>query len=407
MNVPAPGGGSIPPDPLFCFRCGHLWMQRSESLPRRCPRCHSSRWDVPVRRDTVCKFCGHEWRMGGIDDPCPICGRRQTEGVCDRSLHCNQCDHEWNRRGSSLPKKCPMCHSSEWNLPKAERLMCRQCGHVWRKQTDSPARCPACLSKIWDQPLRAVQCQRCGHLWKMRGQSVGGGSSACPGCRSRRWNIPMMVVPEGSSDGRMRYMQVSSPQSEVRVMTECRRCGRRWYSNDHSDGVCPGCGSPIGLHDRLSSSSMVLWSDGRFELTYIVENDCGFVYLWDDDIPVATLYVHEVLRKVGMTIGEVVDAVNGGDCTVPWKDLADEMYAGRDGYERYMDYFMKRLSLSKRDSRILSIHFTGMNPAAIAKHFGYSEGEVLEAFDRIMKAYSDSGIVVDDTVFTEDPFRYY
>lgn len=407
MDPPAyPREERDPKSPLFCYRCGHLWMQRSDSSPRRCPRCHSSRWDVPVRRECVCKFCGHSWRVEGMDEPCPECGRRQTEGLCDRSLHCNQCDHEWNRRGSGIPKKCPVCHSLEWNLPKVERLMCQQCGHLWRKQTELPSRCPNCLSRNWNQPLRAVQCQRCGHVWKMRGPALDGKSVVCPGCKSRKWDQPLVVIRKESPSG-VRYYEQSPKVSDGSSMVVCRKCGRRWYSKGISGESCPDCGSEIGVHDRLSSSSMTLWSDGRFELTYIVENDCGFVYLWDDDVPVATRYIHEVLRKIGMTIGEVVDSVNRGDDPRVWEDIADEMLETRDDYERFIDYFMKRLSLPKRDARILSIHFTGMSPGAIAKHFSYSDEEVREAFDRIMKAYSDSGIVVDDTVFTEDPFRYY
>jgi len=32
---------------------------------------------------------------------------------------------------------------------------------------------------------------------------------------------------------------------------------------------------------------------------------------------------------------------------------------------------------------------------------------VKESFDRIMDAFADSGIAVDDSVFTENPFDYY
>ncbi len=66
-----------------------------------------------------------------------------------------------------------------------------------------------------------------------------------------------------------------------------------------------------------------------------------------------------------------------------------------------------RLSLSYEDARILAIHFTGMGPEAIAIKFGLDLESVKESFGRIMAAYTDNGIVVDDTIFTENPFMYY
>ena len=88
--------------------------------------------------------------MSTLEDPCPSCGRRQDEGLTDRSLHCNQCDYDWNRRGTQSPLRCPLCHSAEWNRPKAGRLMCQQCGHVWKSTVGRPKRCPRCRSKVWD-----------------------------------------------------------------------------------------------------------------------------------------------------------------------------------------------------------------------------------------------------------------
>ena len=66
-----------------------------------------------------------------------------------------------------------------------------------------------------------------------------------------------------------------------------------------------------------------------------------------------------------------------------------------------------RLNLSYEDARILAIHFTGMGPEAIAIKFGLDTDSVKRSFDRIMTAYADNGIVVDDTIFTDNPFIYY
>lgn len=389
--------------PVYCYRCGHLWMPKTEAVPRRCPRCHSSRWDVPERKLRLCKFCGTEFQMDSLGDPCPSCGRRQDEGLTDRSLRCNQCDYEWRRKLEALPKTCPMCRSAEWNLPKAERLMCQQCGHVWRSTVEHPGRCPGCRSKIWDQPLRAVRCQRCGHVWKMRSQRSDGRAVSCPGCGTRHWDVPLSVVPD-DSDGCRRYVQASSASKDL---IECRVCGERWYATTDGRYECPGCGALASLHDRIASTSMVLWKHGGSELTYVVENGYGCVYLWDGDVPVACRYIHEVLSELGTTIGDIVRSVNEGTDRYDWEGLADEMRRRMHDHERYMWYFEKRLSLSYADARILAMHFTGMGPEAIARNLSLDESAVSAAFDRIMDAYRDSGIIVDDTIYTSDPFSHY
>lgn len=30
-----------------CTRCGHRWIPRKQSYPKRCPNCTSAYWDVP------------------------------------------------------------------------------------------------------------------------------------------------------------------------------------------------------------------------------------------------------------------------------------------------------------------------------------------------------------------------
>ena len=388
---------------VYCYRCGHLWVPKTDRPPRRCPRCHSSRWDVPERKLRLCKFCGTEFQMDSLGDPCPSCGRRQDEGLTERSLRCNQCDYEWRRKSETLPKTCPMCRSVEWNNPKAERLMCQQCGHVWRSTVNRPKRCPSCRSKVWDQPLRAVRWQRCGHFWRMRSSEAEGRSSACPACGTRRWDVPLSVVLD-DADGERRYVQASHPS---RCLIVCRRCGDRWYATSDGGFTCPACGTRASFHDRIASTSMVLWSDGERELTYVTENGYGCVYLWVGDVPVACRYIHEVLSDMDTTIGDIVRSVNEGTQGYNWEGLAGDMEACQNDYERYIGYFEKRLSLSGSDARILAIHFTGMGPEAIARKLSLDESMVSEAFDRIMDAYRDSGIIVDDTIYTNDPFSYY
>ena len=40
---------------LTCKRCGATWFQRSSNLPLRCPKCKSTQWNGPSRRD--CPYC--------------------------------------------------------------------------------------------------------------------------------------------------------------------------------------------------------------------------------------------------------------------------------------------------------------------------------------------------------------
>lgn len=394
--------GILGPMPVYCYRCGHLWTPKTERPPKRCPRCHSCRWNVAERKVRNCKFCGNGFEMDDLDVPCPACGRRQNEGLTDRSLHCNQCDYDWMRKSDSLPKTCPMCRSTEWNLPKASRLMCQQCGHVWRNTISHPKRCPSCRSKVWDQPLRAVRCQRCGHVWRMRLSENEGCASVCPGCGTRRWNTPMSVVLDDSG-GRRRYVSGSSPK----CLIVCRVCGHRWYGEVEGECVCRRCGTGVSFHDRIASTSMLLWYEGASELTYVTENGYGCVYLWVNDTPVACRYIHEVLSKFHTTIGSIVRSVNEGTDEYDWGGLAEEMRRGQFDHERYIGYFRKRLNLSFADARILAIHFTGMGPEAIAKKLSLDESSVSAAFERIMEAYRDSGIIVDDTIYTNDPFSFY
>jgi protein-arginine kinase activator protein McsA len=33
-----------------CCNCNHLWVQRGETTPRRCPACFSTQWNLPTIR---------------------------------------------------------------------------------------------------------------------------------------------------------------------------------------------------------------------------------------------------------------------------------------------------------------------------------------------------------------------
>ena len=228
--------------------------------------------------------------------------------------------------------------------------------------------------------------------------------SICPKCKSQKWNEPMAVVTN-PGDGVPHYSGVRARPETMLVV--CKGCGSRWYMRDGGTTSCPGCGLMVSYHDRIETTSMRLWSSGSMSLTYVVENGYGCVYLWDDDIPVSCMYIHEVLRLLDLTIGNLIRCVNNGELKDEFSSLADDMVRHKDDHLQTIDYFRKRLSLTFDDAEILALHFPGMGTEAIARHLSKDEGDVRQAFDRIMDAYSNSGIIVDDTIFTEDPFSHY
>ena len=48
-----------------------------------------------------------------------------------------------------------------------------------------------------------------------------------------------------------------------------------------------------------------------------------------------------------------------------------------------------------------------MGPEAIALRFDRPIDEIRKAFDVIMASYTDNGIVVNDSIFTDDPIALY
>lgn len=364
-------------------------------------------------KDAVCKFCGHRWRLGSIDEKCPSCNKFQTTCITDRSLHCNQCDHDWIQRRDKPPKKCPVCRSSDWNAPKHNRGSCVRCGHVWRIRSESPKKCPKCQSEHWNGVRVDVKCYRCGHEWTLREGRRPEDVKMCPSCKTKKWNEAPRIYACGKC-GRMHLLRKNSregkcpscdPYGQVQ-QTICHLCGEVWEPESEDDGsLCPNCGASVIYNDNVSS--MDIWSCDTFTLRYISEGGFGFVYLMKDHIPAAAMYFHQLCRMYKISAEHFIDAINNKTMEKQWEELADKMYRERDDCLCNVDYFRKRLNLDEADAKILATHFTGMGPGAIALRYGVSYEAVRDSFDRIMAAFADSGIVVDDTVFTENPFDFY
>ncbi|MCL2148083.1 MAG: hypothetical protein FWH47_01925 [Methanomassiliicoccaceae archaeon] len=398
---------------FYCYRCGHLWLSGSGRPPKMCPRCKSSQWKSPVMKDAVCKKCGNEWRISKIDEPCPKCGLSGPEDVPSAILRCNQCDHEWARRSvGKLPDKCPVCKTTKWNEERRPQHSCRICGHVWRAKAERPKKCPKCQSGKWDAPVYKLQCRRCGHKWMAKAGRTSEDVRMCPSCKSPKWKeVPKPIFCKScgtyyisrSQGSHGRCPSCNSKASSVEI--SCSFCKAVWSITSHKKAVCPRCGKPSSKGER--EKMLDIWSDGRFSLRYAYADDFGFVYLWEGDIPVAAMYFHDLLIALDINAEQFAARMSNPAYEARWKEMSDRLYEHRDDYIENVPYFIKRLGLCRFDAEVLAIHFTGMGPEAIAIKFGIPIDDVRRSFDRIMAAYTDNGIIVNDSIFTDDPFSLY
>ena len=108
-----------------------------------------------------------------------------------------------------------------------------------------------------------------------------------------------------------------------------------------------------------------------------------------------------------MPLNAIIERAHNEDYSDFWKDIITSLHEHREDYKEDIPYFKKRLCLDDDDSEILSLHFLGMGPEAISIRMGTSIKEVIESFNRIMNAYSEGGIIVNDSVYTDDPFSEY
>lgn len=232
--------------------------------------------------------------------------------------------------------------------------------------------CPKCKSSKWDETPSVHRCAVC----KAYYISERTDSSRCPKCRSHH-----------------RAVECSCPY-----------CDSKWISKKESWLSCPICGA-----DRKHEEEEVvitIWTDGKRTLKYVFENGCAFVYLWAGETPEAVMYFHDLLMVSGTTANQMIQRFGEEDAG-RWAALAGMMHDHRDDYLRDVPYFMERLGLGEEDAKILSIHFTGMGPEAIALKFGMKLSEIRKRFDNIMAVFSRNGIVVNDNVFTENAKSLY
>lgn len=399
----------------FCYRCGHLWIVRSDKKPRICPRCRSARYDVRIEKNHTCEFCGMQWVMGAQDEPCPRCGKRVFDTLDARKHHCNQCDHVWAARTDDLPLKCPVCKSAKWNEPKVPQFLCKKCGHVWTNSRGIPSRCPRCQSVKWNEMAIKLECRRCGYKWTSNSGKGSNEVKTCPSCRSKKWNEPP-AVRYCSKCGSVFVPQTTGtvcPKCAYRgergaSERECGFCGTKWIVSENNAVICPRCGLIIsGSSTTDSDQQVILWTNGRLKLTYLFKDEVGCVYLWNGAVPESACYVEELLRRYNLNIKSFIGRAGHPEHDGFWSEIAEDFRRHRDDYKSNIEYFMKRLGLSSFDAEILALHFIGMCQEGISLKKGLPLKEVRASFDVIQTAYEDSGIVVNDSIFTEDPIALY
>ncbi|WII07992.1 hypothetical protein PED39_02010 [Methanomassiliicoccales archaeon LGM-RCC1] len=393
---------------VCCFRCGHQWISRSDERPVSCPSCRSRRFDVPSK-EHKCFNCGAEWAPKHSSDICPGCGSSVSDIGVSRGFSCNQCGHRWVSRGSEKPVKCPRCKSRNWDEPKIPRFTCRKCGYVWKSKMEHPEQCPKCRSRSWDKDTFKLKCFRCGHKWILTEGVEPNAVKTCPSCRSMKWD----ELPPKSECFRCGRMFIQFKRNSLCPICKgedhsefrCGFCGAEWVASADAKKICPACG--LVFSDDESEKLIVLWEKDGLRLVYLFKDGIGCVYLWEGSYPISCRYMDELLDEKGLEFATIVRHAGNERYGRFWDSLTEDMMSRRDSYRENIPYFMDRLGLNEGQAEILALHFTGMSPETIALRLGRSLRDIRSEFTRIQNAFSRGGIVVNDSVYTEDPISCY
>ena len=395
---------------LYCFKCGHQWISRSETRPNVCPKCHIRRYDIPPDMYT-CKSCGAEWKPGCVDDICPKCGHAITEGTSVREHSCNQCGHIWTSRNSEPPVRCPNCKTRNWNEPKVPQFLCHKCGYVWKSRIGYPNMCPSCRSKNWDKDTFKLKCFKCGHKWVLNEGMEPDSVTSCPSCRSKKWN----QLPNTSECvrcgrlfivGRKRNVCPECRGSPGCKRCECGFCGAEWISENDKEDVCPICGEILSK-EGSSEKLIELWKNEEYRLNYLFKDGIGCIYLWRGKRPEACRYMEKMLDKWNLSFNTAIGRAKSERYRRFWESVIEDMLSHKDDFRENIPYLMRRLRLDPKQSEILALHFTRMSLETISLRLGRPLKEIRHEFTRIQAAYNECGIIVNDSVYTENPMSLY
>ena len=405
-------GGSWNGKRAYCFRCGHQWIVRTDARPRACPSCRSARYDTPAEKGIACPSCGAVWNPKDPDDTCPDCGKSLRETPEQPRYHCNQCGHDWTSRVSGKPLKCPVCRSMKWDAERLNQFTCRKCGYVWKSGLDRPKKCPSCKSQTWDSDTFKLKCFRCGYKWMLSKGADPDSVRTCPSCRSRKWNeLPRVakcfkcgsLFIQQKREGTCPRCSDSPGYAEC----TCGFCNTAWITNGDGKGICPRCGLIVSEEDDASEKLIRLYEKDKYRLNYLFKDGIGCVYLWEGSFPVACEYMDRLLRDLRLRFETFIDRVGSPRRKMFWDSVVEKLLEGKDAYRQNIPYFMERLGLDGRSAEILALHFIGMSPEVISLRFETTLKDIRTEFTGIQEAFSKSGIVVNDSVYTEDPISCY
>ena len=397
---------------VYCFRCGYNWVARGSKKPRMCPCCRSSRYDVPAKKDYKCTSCGFQWEISSVDDKCPNCGKAISGTVEQPRYHCNQCGHEWSSRVEGKPSKCPLCRSRKWDGVKMNQHTCRKCGYVWKSALERPKKCPSCKSQTWDNDTFKLKCFRCGYKWVLSKNVNPDSVKTCPSCRSRRWN----ELPKAVECFRCGLLFIQKKKegtcprcsgSPGFVECTCGFCDTTWVTKDGGKRICPRCGLILSEDEDVSENLTSLYEAGAYRLNYLFKDGIGCVYLWEGSFPIACEYADRLAEGMKMSLDSFLRRVGSEKYNEFWDSVVKKLLEEKNAYRENIPYFMERLGLDGRAAEILALHFIGMSPEAISLRFGTSLKDIRAEFTKIQDAFSTSGIVVNDSVYTKDPISCY
>lgn len=102
---------------LTCVRCSYRWIPRKDELPKRCPKCRSTKWD-DAHLCVNCVRCGYSWNShDGNPKRCPKCGSHRWN-IPPNNYTCKRCGRTWESRSGKVSKACPSCHSHLWSVSR-------------------------------------------------------------------------------------------------------------------------------------------------------------------------------------------------------------------------------------------------------------------------------------------------
>ena len=142
-------------------------------------------------------------------------------------------------------------------------------------------------------------------------------------------------------------------------------------------------------------------------MNYLFKDGIGCVYLWEGSFPIACEYADRLAEGMKMSLDSFLRRVGSEKYNEFWDSVVKKLLEEKNAYRENIPYFMERLGLDGRAAEILALHFIGMSPEAISLRFGTSLKDIRAEFTKIQDAFSTSGIVVNDSVYTKDPISCY